>query len=152
MYFFKFSVNFWPFLLKITIFVLKIAIVRLFIGKISSFGRVFSTGNLSLIRVPQYWINGLKGGCKGPEYSKMLKIPLCLSTGMASDTLIYHNACNCNIFFLTTTYHSFFENTGIVSKWILKHKIEPEFAKSIYLHFYRYHICIVTQKLECDAW
>ena len=59
-----------------------------------SFGRVFSTGNLSLIRVPQYWINGVKGGCKGLEYSKMLKIPLCLSTGMASETLIYHNACN----------------------------------------------------------
>ena len=58
-----------------------------------SFGRVFSTGNLSLIRVPQYWINGVKGGCKGLEYSKMLKIPLFLSTGMASDTLIYHNAC-----------------------------------------------------------
>ena len=52
-----------------------------------SFGRVFSTGNLSLIRVPQYWINGVKGGCKGLEYSKMLKIPLCLSTGMASETL-----------------------------------------------------------------
>ena len=58
-----------------------------------SFGRVFSTGNLSLIRVPQYWINGVKGGCKGLEYSKRLKIPLCSSTGMASDTLIYHNAC-----------------------------------------------------------
>ena len=64
-----------------------------------SFGRVFSTGNLSLIRVPQYWINGVKGGCKGLEYSKMLKIPLCLSTGMASDTLIYHNACR--VFLIT---------------------------------------------------
>ena len=80
-------VHFWPFLPKITIFILKIAIVRLKLGKYLSFGRVFSTGNLSLIRVPQYWINGVKGGCKGLEYSKMLKIPLYLSTGMASETL-----------------------------------------------------------------
>ena len=72
---------------------LKNTTVRLFIGKISSFGRVFSTGKLSLIRVPQYWINGLKGGCKGIEYSKTLKIPLSSSTEMASNTLINHNAC-----------------------------------------------------------
>ena len=56
-------------------------------------GRVFSTGKFNMIGVSQYLINGLKGGCKGLEYSKMLKIPLFLSTGMASDTLIYHNAC-----------------------------------------------------------
>ena len=75
-------------------FCAKNTTVRLFIRKKSSFGRVFSTGKLFLIRVPQYWIKGLKGGCKGLEYSKTLKIPLSSSTGMGSDTLIYHNACN----------------------------------------------------------
>ena len=32
-------------------------------------GRVFSAGKFDLIRVSQYLINGLKGGCKGLEYS-----------------------------------------------------------------------------------
>ena len=56
-------------------------------------GRVFSTGKFDLIRVSQYLINGLKGGCKGHKYSKNLKKPLSSSTGMTSETLIYHNAC-----------------------------------------------------------
>ena len=56
-------------------------------------GRVFSTGKFDLIRVSQYLINGLKGGCKGLEYSKNLKKPLRSSTGMMSETLLYHNAC-----------------------------------------------------------
>ena len=55
--------------------------------------RVFSTGKFDMIRVSQYLINGLKGGCKGLEYSKNLKKPLRSSTGMMSETLIYHNAC-----------------------------------------------------------
>ena len=57
-------------------------------------GRVFSTGKFDMIRVSQYLIDGLKGGCKGHEYSKSLKKPLSSSTGMTSETLIYHNACN----------------------------------------------------------
>ena len=57
-------------------------------------GRVFSTGKFDMIRVSQYLINGLKGGCKGHKYSKNLKKPLSSSTGMTSETLIYHNACN----------------------------------------------------------
>ena len=56
-------------------------------------GRVFSTGKFDMIRVSQYLINGLKGGCKGHKYSKNLKKPLSSSTGMTSETLIYHNAC-----------------------------------------------------------
>ena len=56
--------------------------------------RVFSTGKFDMIRVSQYLINGLKGGCKGHKYSKNLKKPLSSSTGMTSETLIYHNACN----------------------------------------------------------
>jgi len=32
--------------------------------------RVFSTGKFDKIRVSQYLINGLKGGCKGHKYSK----------------------------------------------------------------------------------
>ena len=56
-------------------------------------GRVFSTGKFDMIRVSQYLIDGLKGGCKGHEYSKSLKKPLSSSTGMTSETLIYHNAC-----------------------------------------------------------
>ena len=56
-------------------------------------GRVFSTGNFDMIRVSQYLIDGLKGGCKGHKYSKNLKKPLSSSTGMTSETLIYHNAC-----------------------------------------------------------
>ena len=55
--------------------------------------RVFSTGKFDMIRVSQYLINGLKGGCKGHKYSKNLKKPLSSSTGMTSETLIYHNAC-----------------------------------------------------------
>ena len=55
--------------------------------------RVFSTGKFDLIRVSQYLINGLKGGCKGLEYSKTPEKPLSSSTGMTSETLIYHNAC-----------------------------------------------------------
>ena len=58
-------------------------------------GRVFSTGKFDLIRVSQYLVDGLKGGCKGNEYSKILKKPLSSSTGMTSKTLIYHNACRC---------------------------------------------------------
>ena len=60
-------------------------------------GRVFSTGKWKMIRVSQYLINGLKGECKGLEYSKNLKKPLSSSTGMTSETLIYHNACNSKI-------------------------------------------------------
>ena len=56
-------------------------------------GRVFSTGKFDLIRVSQYLINGLKGGCKGVEYSKTPEKPLISSTGLTSETLIYHNAC-----------------------------------------------------------
>ena len=56
-------------------------------------GRVFSTGKFDMIRVSQYLIDGLKGGCKSHEYSKSLKKPLTSSTGMTSETLIYHNAC-----------------------------------------------------------
>ena len=56
-------------------------------------GRVFSTGKSDMIRVSQYLIDGLKGGCKSHEYSKSLKKPLSSSTGMTSETLIYHNAC-----------------------------------------------------------
>ena len=56
--------------------------------------RVFSTGKFDMIRVSQYLINGLKGGCKGHKYSKNLKKPLSSSTGMTSETLIYHNACS----------------------------------------------------------
>ena len=33
-------------------------------------GRVFSNGKFDLIRVSQYFINSLKGGCKGLKYSK----------------------------------------------------------------------------------
>ena len=55
--------------------------------------RVFSTGKFDLIRVSQYLINGLKGGCKGLEYSKTPENPLSSSTGMTSETLMYHNAC-----------------------------------------------------------
>ena len=55
--------------------------------------RVFSTGKFDMIRVSQYLINGLKGGCKGHKYSKNLKKPLSSSTGMTSETLIYHNVC-----------------------------------------------------------
>ena len=64
--------------------------------------RVFSTGKFDMIRVSQYLINGLKGGCKGHKYSKNLKKPLSSSTGMTSETLIYHNACNVikNLLFL----------------------------------------------------
>ena len=54
--------------------------------------RVFSTGKFDMIRVSQYLIDGLKGGCKSHEYSKSLKKPLSSSTGMKSETLIYHNA------------------------------------------------------------
>ena len=50
---------------------------------------VFSTGKFALIRVPQYWIIGVKGGCKGTEYSKVLKKPLSSSTGIVSDTHPY---------------------------------------------------------------
>ena len=57
-------------------------------------GRVFSTQKFDLIRVSQYLMNGLKGGCKGLEYSKTPKKPLSSSTGMTPETLIYHNACN----------------------------------------------------------
>ena len=60
-------------------------------------GRVFSTQNFDLIRVSQYLMNGLKGGCKGLEYSKTPKKPLSSSTGMTPETLIYHNACNHNL-------------------------------------------------------
>ena len=56
--------------------------------------RVFSTGKFDMIRVSQYLINGLKGGCKGLEYSKTPEKPLSSSTGMTSETLIYHNACS----------------------------------------------------------
>ena len=35
-------------------------------------GRVFSTGKFDMIRVSQYLIDGLKGGCKGHEYSSLL--------------------------------------------------------------------------------
>ena len=56
--------------------------------------RVFSTRKFDLIRVSQYLMNGLKGGCKGLEYSKTPKKPLSSSTGMTPETLIYHNACN----------------------------------------------------------
>ena len=55
-------------------------------------GRVFSTGKFDMIRVSQYLIVGLKGGCKGHEYSKTPEKPLSSSTGMTSETLIYHNA------------------------------------------------------------
>ena len=51
--------------------------------------RVFSTGKFDMIRVSQYLINGLKGGCKGHKYSKNLKKPLSSSTGMTSETLIH---------------------------------------------------------------
>ena len=61
--------------------------------------RVFSTGKFDMIRVSQYLINGLKGGCKGHKYSKNLKKPLSSSTGMTSETLIYHNACIINWFY-----------------------------------------------------
>ena len=57
-------------------------------------GRVFSTQKFDLIRVSQYLMNGLKGGCKGLEYSKTPKKPLSSSTGMTPETLIYHNACS----------------------------------------------------------
>ena len=43
-------------------------------------GRVISTGKFDLIRVSQYLMNGLKGGCKGLEYSKTPKKPLSSST------------------------------------------------------------------------
>ena len=76
-----------------TPFAIKITIVRLICWKFSGVRRVFSTGKFALIRVPQYWIIGVKGGCKGTEYSKVLKKPLSSSTGIVSDTLIYHNAC-----------------------------------------------------------
>ena len=76
-----------------TPFAIKITIVKLICWKFSAIGRVFSTGKFVLIRVPQYWIIGGKGGCKGTEYSKVLKKPLSSSTGIVSDTLIYHNAC-----------------------------------------------------------
>ena len=77
-----------------TPFAIKITIVKLICWKFCGVWRVFSTGKLALIRVPQYWIIGVKGGCKGTEYSKVLKKPLSSSTGIVSDTLIYHNACN----------------------------------------------------------
>ena len=79
-----------------TPFAIKITIVRLICWKFSGVRRVFSTGKFALIRVPQYWIIGVKGGCKGTEYSKVLKKPLSSSTGIVSDTLIYHNACSNN--------------------------------------------------------
>ena len=60
-------------------------------------GRVFSTQNFDLIRVSQYLMNGLKGGCKGLEYSKTPKKTLSSSTGMTPETLIYHNACNLKV-------------------------------------------------------
>ena len=55
--------------------------------------RVLSTEKGFLIRVPQYWKNGHKGGCRGIEYSKTPKIPLLSSTGLEPNTIIYHNAC-----------------------------------------------------------
>ena len=64
--------------------------------------RVFSTGKFDLIRVSQYLMNSLKGGCKGLEYSKNLKKPLRSSTGMMSETLIYHNACSDKFVVLAT--------------------------------------------------
>ena len=73
--FFTILVNFWPFLPKITFFVLKLTTIRRFTGKICCIGKVFSTEKLFLIRVPQYWANGVKGGCKGDEYSKTPKNP-----------------------------------------------------------------------------
>ena len=89
--------TFWPIYCiicpKMTPFAIKITIVRLISWKFSGVRRVFSTGKFALIRVPQYWIIGVKGGCKGTEYSKVLKKPLSSSTGIVSDTLIYHNAC-----------------------------------------------------------
>ena len=72
---FTILVNFWPFLPKITFLVLKITTIWRFTGKICCIGRVFSTEKLFLIRVPQYWANGVKGGCKGDEYSKTPKNP-----------------------------------------------------------------------------
>ena len=56
-------------------FVLKLTTIRRFTGKICCIGRVFSTEKLFLIRVPQYRANGVKGGCKGDEYSKTPKNP-----------------------------------------------------------------------------
>ena len=49
--------------------------IRLFIRKIYFIGRVFSTEKLFPTRVPQYWANGVKGRCKGDEYSKTPKNP-----------------------------------------------------------------------------
>ena len=86
------SANLLHYLSKMTTFDIKITIVRLICWKVSGIGRVFSTEKFALIRVPQYWIIGVKGGCKGTEYSKVLKKPLSSSTGIVSDTLIYHNA------------------------------------------------------------
>ena len=76
-----------------TLFAIKITILRLICGKFSGVRRVFSTRKFALIRVPQYWIIGVKGGCKGTEYSKVLKKPLSSSTGIVAETLVYHNAC-----------------------------------------------------------
>ena len=45
------------------------------IQKIYFIGRVFSTEKLFPTRVPQYWANGVKGRCKGDEYSKTPKKP-----------------------------------------------------------------------------
>ena len=72
---FTILVNFWPFLPKMTFLALKITTIRLFIRKIYFIGRVFSTEKLIPTRVPQYWANGVKGGCKGHEYSKKPKNP-----------------------------------------------------------------------------
>ena len=72
---FTILVNFGPFLPKMTFLVLKITTIRLFIRKIYFIGRVFSTEKLFPTRVPQYWPNGVKGRCKGDEYSKKPKNP-----------------------------------------------------------------------------
>ena len=72
---FTMLVNFWPFLPKITFLGLKTTTIRFFIRKMYCIGRIFSTEKLMLIRVPQYWANGVKGRCKGKEYSKTPKKP-----------------------------------------------------------------------------
>jgi len=85
--------NFLQFRPKMTPYVLKISTLRPFYWENLKLRMAFSTEKFDMIRVSQYLINGLKGGCKGHKYSKNLKKPLSASTGMTSETLIYHNAC-----------------------------------------------------------
>ena len=78
---------------KSTPFVLKISNVMLFYVENFKMGGVFSTGKFDLIRVFQYLMNSLRVDVRVMSTQKHPKKPLSSSTGLMSETLIYHNAC-----------------------------------------------------------